>query len=553
MNKSNLTIVTGLFDIGRGNISDSFKRSFDHYLESFKSFLEATKDHQLLVYIEAKNEHVVWETRNRTNTVVVVKELDYLRSFPFYSQVQTIRQNPEWYGQAGWLQESPQATLELYNPLVMMKQFMLNDASLMNHFDSKYFLWMDAGLTNTVNLSQYLDANFERRVTSKMKKMLYLCFPYDGTVEVHGFKKSEMNRYAGKETTYVARGGCFGGSKDSINRINEVYYSLLNATLSSGLMGTEESLFTLMTYRNMEICHTHMIEPNGLVYKFFEDIKAIPVKQNMAEEVAIYALTFNTPEQFSLFAKSLKDAYPKAYKTYKKYVINNSNNDAVNVPYAQLFEDHGFTEFKFDNIGINNGRQFAAEHFDQSDHEYMIFFEDDMLLHPEEPSVRCKNGYSGWQPGLLEKAIHIVQSEELDYLKLSFSEFFGSNEQNWAWFNIPDDARRAEYFPASNSEEEALRKFTKISYISAYRGLPFAVGQFHYCNWPLVFSKTGNKKVFLDTKWEHMYEQTLMSNTMRLMHEGKMKVGCLLASPINHFRKYHYAKGTRRENKHYKN
>lgn len=86
-----------------------------------------------------------------------------------------------------------------------------------------------------------------------------------------------------------------------------------------------------------------------------------------------------------------------------------------------------------------------------------------------------------------------------------------------------------------------------------HRGLPYAVGEYHYCNWPLLFNKAGNKKVFLDDKYEHLYEQTWMSQVMTLMREGKIRAGCLLASPINHERRYHYGANIRRENEHYTN
>ena len=48
----------------------------------------------------------------------------------------TIRNNPEWYNQAGWLSQSTQARLEMYNPLVMSKVFLLNDAKIMDPFNS---------------------------------------------------------------------------------------------------------------------------------------------------------------------------------------------------------------------------------------------------------------------------------------------------------------------------------------------------------------------------------------------------------------------------------
>lgn len=547
---NNLTIVTALFDLGRDKLPDGFRRDFSHYIECFEKFLVATKDYPLIVYLEQANEEVVWRHRDRENTRVVIKTLDYLRSFPFYEQVQQIRKNPSWIGQSGWIPDSPQAKLELYNPLVMMKQFMLNDATLFGYFDTKYYLWMDAGLSNTVNLPQYINAEFERRITPHMNKMLYLCFPYDGNVEVHGFTKGPMDQYAGAVTKHVARGGVFGGSKDAINQMNDRYYAMLNDTITSGYMGTEESIFTILTYKHKDACNIRMIEGNGLVYKFFEDIQRQPIRAAGVEEVAIYTLTFNLPKQFKLFAESFKTAHPRDFKNLKKYVINNSNDPSVDGEYQKLFQEYGFEEFKFDNIGINGGRHFAAEHFDKSDHEYMIFFEDDMLLQTDV-TQHCKAGFTTYHPQLIDKAVEIVKNENLDYLKLCFSEFYGVNHDNWAWYNVRPEEVKRELFPERSDGVSALK--TRIDYTGSVRGLPYAVGEYHYCNWPLLFTKSGNRKLFLEEVYSQKYEQTWMSLAMKLIRAKELKVGTLLASTINHFRKYHYGKNTRRENEHYTN
>jgi hypothetical protein len=546
---NNLTIVTGLFDLGRDKLPDGFRRDFSHYIECFEKFLKATKAYPLIVYLEAENEHVVWKHRDRENTRVVIKTLQYLRDFPFHSHVQKLRTDSKWFGQSGWMPDSPQAKLELYNPLVMMKQFMLNDATLFGFFDTKYYLWLDAGLSNTVNLEQYINEDFERRITPHMNKMLYLCFPYDVTTEVHGFTKGPMDKFAGTQTKWVARGGVFGGSKDAINRMNDKYYATLNDTMNAGYMGTEESVFTILTYKHKDMCNVRMIEGNGLVYKFFEDIQTQPLRNSNVEEIAIYALTYNLPQQFELFVDSFKKAFPTDFIKIKKYVINNSTDGSVDVEYQRIFKENNFVEFKKDNIGINGGRHFAAEHFDKSEHEYMVFFEDDMLLHSES-SQRCKSGFTTYHANLFDNAVEIIKNENLDYLKLSFSEFYGDNHDNWAWFNLRPETTRDEYFP--NKDDGTTIK-TSISHTGTNRGLPYAVGEYHYCNWPILFTKQGNRKIFLEEIYEHKYEQTWMSLTMKLMRSNRLRAGVLLATTINHFRKYHYTPGTRRENEHYKN
>ena len=125
----NYTIVSGLWNIGRD------ERNFkSHYLAKFEQFLQ----------IEA-------------NMILFLpKELEDLKTnlyAPHWDNTQGIRNNPDWLnitGENGWLTKSPQATLEYYNPVVMSKMFMLHDASIFNNFDTEYFYWLDAGITNTV-------------------------------------------------------------------------------------------------------------------------------------------------------------------------------------------------------------------------------------------------------------------------------------------------------------------------------------------------------------------------------------------------------------------
>lgn len=545
MNKSNLTLVTALYDLGRGEMGTSFSRSFEHYKECFSRLLKL--DFNLVVYCDASLNEFVWQYRKHENTRIVNKTIDDLKAFPFYKDIQKIRTDPEWFNRAGWLEESTQARLELYNPVVMSKQFMLNDSSLFNHFDTNYFLWIDAGISNTVSIEGYMDETFEKRITKHMNKMLYICFPYDGTVEVHGFEKKKLNEIAGKETTWVARGGMFGGTKHIINEVNDIYYTLLQDTLKQGYMGTEESIHTLITYKHKDKCNVKMIDGNGLICKFFEDIKNEKISPINATQLAIYCLTYNLPEQFHYWVKSIKEVLKNEYGNYKKYVINNSDDPKVDEQYKILFSEYDFEEIKLNNVGINGGRFHAAEHFSKTDHEYMIFFEDDMLLCDQSYENKvCKSGFARSIPNLFDKAIGIFEFENLNALKLSFSEFFGDAHINWAFFNLPE-VDRIKLFP--EREDGVDKKKTKIDYTGTYKNVPYAIGEYHYCNWPILFNKEGNKKVFLDVIWEHPYEQTYMSYFFRdLLKQNKFKIGVLLCSPINHDRRFFYDK--RKENKH---
>jgi hypothetical protein len=62
-----------------------------------------------------------------------------------------------------------------------------------------------------------------------------------------------------------------------------------------------------------------------------------------------------------------------------------------------------------------------------------------------------------------------------------------------------------------------------------------------------VVSREGNKKMFLDTKWQHPYEQTWMSQMYQDTIKGKMNFGVLLATPTEHNRFEHYDGKLRKE------
>ena len=146
MKTNSVTIVTGLWDLGRGNIEGWAKRNFQQYKDRFFELLES--DVAMCIWIPRELEQEVLKIRKNKPTQIYFKELeDFKTWFPFFDKLQEIRTNPEWYNIAGWLPESPQAALEYYNPMMMCKMFMVNDSAVMNPFNSKYFYWIDGGLS----------------------------------------------------------------------------------------------------------------------------------------------------------------------------------------------------------------------------------------------------------------------------------------------------------------------------------------------------------------------------------------------------------------------
>ena len=556
---SNITLVTGIWDIGRGNLTEGWSRSYQQYLDKFEQLLDVQEN--MIIFGDKELKDFVFKKRNESNTQFIERPLKWFRDSEFFPLIQKIRTNPDWQNQVGWLKESTQSRLENYNPLVMSKVFMLHDAKIMDQFNSEYMFWIDGGLTNTVSPGYFTHDKVLDKLSKYISKFSFICFPYDAESEIHGFEYNKLNEIVGGKVTKVARGGFFGGPKDSISDINAIYYGLLKSTLSDGYMGTEESIFSIMVRKHSDLINSFEIDGNGLIGKFFEDLKdnklvlknvsPISVVDNDLDtnKTGLYVITFNSPNQFETLIKSMLE-YDKDFILKPTKILLDNSTDLDTTPrYKELCDEYGFEHIKKDNLGICGGRQWVAEHAEENGYDYYFFFEDDMFFYPKEGEVG-KNGFNRYVKGLYYKSLQIINKNNLDFLKLSFTEFYGDNRTQWAWYNVPQSFRESHWTEKPNLPVQGLdpnAPKTKISKIDSLNGLPYAIGEVYYCNWPQVVSKYGNKKMFLTEKWDRPFEQTWMSYIFQETVKRNINSGILLLTPTEHDRFDHYDGKLRKE------
>jgi hypothetical protein len=555
---SNITLVTGLWNIGRENLEEGWSRSFSHYLEKFEQLLKV--EDNLIIFGEKELEDFVWERREQSNTQFILRDKSWFIENEFYGKIQKIRTNPEWYNQSGWLKESTQGRLEIYNPLVMSKMFLLNDARIFDKFDSQFLFWIDAGLTNTVHHGYFTHDKVLNNLSKHIDKFTFVCFPYEANNEIHGFSYPSINNWAGDDVKKVARGGLFGGPKETISQINGEYYNLLNETLSQGYMGTEESIFSIMIYKFPELINYFEIESNGLFGKFFEDLKNdelikkseyVQITEPLdLNKVGLYVISFNSPNQFETLIKSMIEYDRDFIDKTKKYLLDNSVDLTTTPRYVELCKEYGFEHIKKDNIGICGGRQFVSDHFNESDLDISIWSEDDMFFQ-NKPEETCRNGFNRYTPNLYQKCLEIVQKEKFDFLKINFTEFYGDSSTCWAWYNVPQHVREELWpnnkrLPVNGLDPNA--PLTEFKNIKSHKGLPYVTGNIYYSNWTHFITKEGNRKMFQDTRFQHPFENTWMSHIYQETIKEKIKPGLLLLTPVEHDRFHHYDGSLRREN-----
>jgi hypothetical protein len=563
--KNDLTLVTGLWNIAKPG------RSFDHYLECFEKLLEI--DENMFIFAPKEIEAFIWERRKPHNTKVHLFELSDLKNFygTFWDNTQKIRTSEAWLNQAGWLKDSPQGSLEWYNPIVMSKMGMLHDACIHNTFDTNNLIWVDAGLTNTINYNLMIETDFFSKLIKYLDPFLFVQYPYpyygQGVKEVHGFNWEELNRMGGGVIEWISRGGLFGGSKDAIKEANSYYWHALNDSLSAGYMGTEESIFSILAHKYPELFRSTKIGINGHIQEFVEKVlndtaqlEPIPEERITYQKknfdvnklkVSIYMLTFNFPDQVEHTIQTWLQ-HPKFITNTRNILIDNSTNEEARIANAKLCEKYGFEHIiTNENTGINGGRFRAAKHFQESDSDYYLFLEDDMGVYSPDEKGFCRNGLRMYVDNLYDKMLKIIHGSDVDFLKLSFTEVYMDNNIQVSWYNIPQTVRTEMYpdydkLPTHGLDPNCPRtKFDKIEFVD---GLGYITGDIYYANWPTITGKTGNQKMFLDTTWERPYEQTWMSYMFQETKKGNLKPSVLLASPIHHNRIAHYKPEERREN-----
>ena len=563
--KDKLTLVTGLWNIGRPG------RSFDHYLESFGKLLMCKEN--MFIYAPKELEDFIWERRQRYNTTVKIFELDDVKTLfsPFWDKVQSIRTDEKWYNQTYWIKDSPQGSLEWYNPIVMSKMSMLHDASIHDPFRSENFVWIDAGIANTVSSNLLVDTDFFKKLNSYLDPFLFITYEYPyygkGVGEVHGFEWEALNRFGDAKIEWISRGGLFGGTKDALRDANSYYWHTLNNSLSAGLMGTEESIFSILAHKHPELFRSTKININGHIQEFVQKVlndtailepipeqkSALPNKHiNTSNlKMSVYMLTFNFPKQVEHTIQTwLK--HDKFLTQTRNILIDNSTNDEARIANKALCEKYNFEHIiTNENTGINGGRFRAAQHFQESDSDYYLFLEDDMGIHTPDQSGYCRNGFRYYVPNLYDTALKIIQGSDIDFLKLSYTEVYMDNNIQVSWYNVPQNIRSEfwpnyDKLPTTGLDTNSPR--TKFDSIEVVDGVSYITGDVYYCNWPTICGKKGNQKMFLDTTWARPYEQTWMSYMFQETKKGNLKPAVLLASPINHNRIEHYTPEERREN-----
>ena len=253
--RSDYKIVTSIIDLKRRD------RSFDHYKNSLATLLQT--DYQVAVFCEP--ETIDFVKQHNPNAEIHVFTVEDIRKHPFYDRVAKIVSCPEWQAQSEWMKDSVVCNPD-YIMLTLLKQSMLEMCS----DGPKFTYWVDSGIYSTWGIPYAMNDLYFTKIP---KGSFFMpTFPYPGEVEIHGYSYSTMNRVFSQHPERVCRATFFGGTQDQIKQVGELYHKVLLKSLSEGMVGTEECIYTLCKHLNTNLIQTFDM-PSGNVNTFVDTLR----------------------------------------------------------------------------------------------------------------------------------------------------------------------------------------------------------------------------------------------------------------------------------------
>jgi hypothetical protein len=246
---SEVTFVTGCWDIGRGNLDNTssnhdWKRSFNTYTDRLEELLATGLP--IIVFGDEILKKIV---DKYSNCHFILFSQDNFYNTPYFKRIDSIRTSPKWYDQptAKWLKSSPQATLPLYVPIQLNKMFCIKKAIQENIFHSNRFYWIDAGITKTHD-TQLIKSMIPNLL--KYNNFLFMSHLYRDNTEIHGFLREGVHKHCNMQfVERIMKGFFFGGKVDKFDEIMVLYHNIIDKTLDEGYLGCDETYHTIMAYQ----------------------------------------------------------------------------------------------------------------------------------------------------------------------------------------------------------------------------------------------------------------------------------------------------------------
>lgn len=257
---NDITIVTALVDVNRSDRGD------DHYLQSLEKLMKSK--HPIHLYCDEKYFDIARKMRSRDPLDLIKFDKTDIEKLPIFQSIQKIISHESWYNQAEWLKTSVNRNA-YYVALTMLKLKFLQYTK--EKSGSTYYYWVDSGMFNSYGIQENVNEFYFTRIPKD--KFFISSFNYYADKEIHGYNIDKMKEMCnGVKPNYVCRATVFGGTRYNIDVASQLFDFIFEESVKIGAMGTEESIYTIMSHRYPNFFSRHNMT-TGNIHEFLRTLK----------------------------------------------------------------------------------------------------------------------------------------------------------------------------------------------------------------------------------------------------------------------------------------
>jgi len=237
------TVVTGLFDIGRGDWTH-FRRPISYYINFFANVLSLKAP--MVIFCEEKFINITKEVREKVpfSTIIIPTSIEQLYMYKYKDLLFEIQKDPN-YGKNHPNTTCPEIAIPLYSLVVSSKPDLLRRGS--KYAKTDYCIWLDGGYThgsiNISNITWTPESLYE--INDKISIIGLRPIQDMATQDPIGFSNQYID---------IINGGFFGGHKDTIEKVIGKYYEIVDEMLTIHRMKEDDQYYwTFLAYRHPEL------------------------------------------------------------------------------------------------------------------------------------------------------------------------------------------------------------------------------------------------------------------------------------------------------------
>lgn len=239
------TVVTALYDIERGSMNVS-NRSISQYEIWLQTLLKLNVP--MVIYVPKILKDFVYKNRNKEyQTKIVVREFEDLHAYKYQVKIQQSidAMRKKYVNNLGMYKKHIEFTTYKYETVIFSKFDFLKEIASENPFDSKYFVWLDAG---TFRDNQPFNFAIPWPDKNKMcildNKFLVVNYSLDMSHKI----TDKIDFLTNNDNHINAH--IMGGDKEAILRTHKLFWKEVDIALSNNVINNEQNILTIMVLEN---------------------------------------------------------------------------------------------------------------------------------------------------------------------------------------------------------------------------------------------------------------------------------------------------------------